>query len=138
MRRAITILVSIALGFSIGWYCGHTRLVVDTQHNVLESHKVITDYISNYNTELTAFDKMRKEEFQTAAPWEASTASISLAALKNLDTNDEDGARARLAAMIAIYYHSHSRDGDSNLLAKIVSLAAKNTVLSNALYPKLP
>jgi hypothetical protein len=86
---------------------------------------------------LDGLNKQRAEDFKAAKPYEASSASIALAALKSLDTNDTEGARSRLAAIVAIYYRGHSGDGDTNLLTSIATFAGKDAVLSNAIYGRL-
>jgi hypothetical protein len=135
MKNAIAILVCIALGIGIGWYCERMRSAVQAQRD-FEVFK--EEYLAKFNVELGTFDKFREEEFNKAAPWEASSASIALAALKNLDANDVQGARLRLASIAAVYYRGHSHDGDTNLITSLVTFAATDTVLSNALYRKLP
>lgn len=130
MKHTIAFLVCILAGIGIGWYFGHIRAITEYQREALK-------HLPTIEAQMADLNKQRAEDYKAAKPYEASGASVALAALKNLDTNDVEGARLRLAAIVAIYYRGHSGDGDTNLLASIVSLAAKDTVLSNAIYGKL-
>jgi hypothetical protein len=135
MKYFIAITICLAIGIGIGWYIGYVRTSAKYQHELLKEYQPMK---SQLHEEIVDFHKNSAEEFKAAVPWEASSASIALAALKNLDTNDVGSARFRLASMIAIYYHGHSKDGDTNLLASIVAFAATDSVLSNAVYTKYP
>ena len=116
-------------GIGIGWYFGHAHAITWYQREALK-------YAPTIEAELDDLNKQRAEDFKAAKPYEASGASIALAALKRLDTNDTEGARSRLAAIVAIYYRGHSGDGETNLLTSIASLAATDGVLSNAICSK--
>jgi hypothetical protein len=134
MKRTIAFLVCVMAGIGIGWYFGYTRPIAKHQRELLNEYQPIKDQLE---TNMADFHKRNAEEFKTAAPWEASSASIALAALENLKTNNLEDAKFRLAAIVAIYYRGHSHDGDTNLLADIVTFATTDTVLSNAIYGKL-
>jgi hypothetical protein len=133
MKRGIIIVVCFVVGVGVGWYCRH---VTDVWRDMVGMRKEVREYTGKLNEEIVAIDKMRAEQLQEAAPWEASTASIALAALKNLDTNNVQDARFRLAAMVATYYRGHNSDGDTNLIIRIENFAKTDSVLSNALYKK--
>jgi predicted negative regulator of RcsB-dependent stress response len=129
MKHTIAFLVCILAGIGIGWYFGHARAITEYQREALKHLPAIEAQMADLN-------KQRTEDFKAAKPYEASSASIALAALENLDTNDVEGARSRLAAIVAVYYRGHSGDGDTNLLTSIVSFAGRDTVLSNAIYSR--
>jgi hypothetical protein len=130
MKRIIAFLVCILAGIGIGWYFGYTRPVAKNQRELLSKYQPMMD-------EFEAFNKQREAYAKEAEPWMASSASIALGALKNLKTNDMEDAKYRLAAIVAAYYRGHSRDGDTNLLNRIVTFAASDTAFSNALYGPL-
>jgi predicted negative regulator of RcsB-dependent stress response len=134
MKHAIAFLICVLAGIGIGWYFGYTRPIAKNQRELLKRYQPIKNQLE---ADMADFHRRNAEKFKAAAPWEASSASIALAALKNLDTNDVDGVRSRLAAMVAIYYRGHSGDGDTNLLTSIVAFAGKDAVLSNAIYGRL-
>jgi hypothetical protein len=137
MKRIITFLVCILIGFGIGWYFGYTRPIAENQRELAKDNQFFRDRTQGFDAAAADFKKRSAEEFKSAAPWEASSASIALAVLKNLKTNNLEDAKSRLAAIVALYYRGHSRDGDTNLLTSIVTFAATDTVLSNAIYGKL-
>jgi hypothetical protein len=134
MKQIIAFLVCIMASIGIGWYFGYTRSVAKNQRELLEQNQYIKDHFQEFDSDIADFHKRNAEYFKIAAPWEESTASISLAALKNLKTNDIEDAKFRLASTVANYYRGHSHDGDTNFLAEIVTFAATDTVLSNAIY----
>jgi predicted negative regulator of RcsB-dependent stress response len=113
----------------VGGYFGYIRAY---QFFRQESLKVL----SKADAEVAELNIIQAEQFKSAKPYEESAASGALSTLKCLDTNDLADARAKLAAMIAVYYTSHQGDGDTNLLSNIVKFAASDTVLSNAIYRK--
>ena len=131
MKLTIAFLVCILAGIGVGWYFGHTRAISEYQRETLK-------HLPTIEAQTADFIRLRMEEFKTGEPYEASGAPIALATLKNLDTNDLEGAKLRLAAMAAIYYRGHSGDGNTNLLSDIVSYAATNATLSNAIYGRRP
>lgn len=130
MKHTIAFLICILAGLGIGWYFGHANAITEYQHEALKHLPMVEAQMADLN-------KQRADDFKAAKPYEASSASIALAALKNLDANDVEGAKSKLAAIVAIYYRSHSSDGDTNLLASIVSFATSDMVLSNAIYGRL-
>jgi hypothetical protein len=130
MKHTIAFSVCILVGIGIGWYLGYIRAITEYQRDALKNLPTVEAQLEDLN-------KQKAEDFKAVKPYEASGASIALAALKNLDANDVEGARSRLAAIVAIYYRGHSGDEDTNLLTNIVSLAARDMVLSNAIYESL-
>jgi len=138
MKRTIKFLICILIGVGIGWYFGYTRPVAKKQRELLSQNRYIGNHLHEYDSDMADFNKRRAEYFEAAKPYEGSGASIALAALKNLDVGDTEGARSRLVAIIAIYYRNHSRDGDTNLLTSIVDFAVTDTVLSNAIHHNFP
>jgi hypothetical protein len=104
------------------------------------------NYQQYFKAHLTNFDaavadfKQRESRISVAAkPWEAASAKVALMGLKDLDTNDMDGARYRLAELVGLYYRPYSHDPDSgtNLFIKeIAAFATKDAVLSNEIYGK--
>ena len=136
MKHATAFLVCILVGIGIGWYFGYTRPVAENQRELLKDNQFFRDHTQGFDAAAAYFEKRQAEYFKEAEPWEASSASITLAALKNLKTNNLGDAKFRLASIVALYYRSHSRDGDTNLLANIVAFAATDNVLSNAIYSK--
>jgi hypothetical protein len=133
VKQVIAFLVCILAGIGIGWYFGYTRPVANNQRELLKENQYITNHFHEFDLNVADFNQLNAKYFKIAKPWEESTASISLAALKNLKTNNMEGAEFRLASMVANYYRGHSRDGDTNLLTNIVIFAATDTVLSNAM-----
>jgi predicted negative regulator of RcsB-dependent stress response len=129
MKRTIIFLICIATGIGIGWYFGHTRAITEYQREALKNLPTIEAQLADLN-------KQQAEDFKAAKPYMAESASIALTALKRLDSNNVEGARAMLALPVANYYRGHSNDGDTNLLARIATFAAKDAVLSNAMYRK--
>ncbi|MGP8201298.1 MAG: hypothetical protein ACLQU4_17545 [Limisphaerales bacterium] len=138
MNRAVIFLLCVAPGIAIGWYYGYTRPVAREQRQLLEYAQDFRDHFPNFESNMAALNKSREEYSKAAKPYMAESASRALAALKRLDSNDLGGTRTMLVAAIANYYRGHSNDGDTNLLARITALAAKDTVLSNAIYKKSP
>jgi hypothetical protein len=136
MKRSITFLIFILIGIGIGWFFGYTRPLAQNQRELLKQNQYIRDHFHEFDLDAADFKKRQAEYFREAEPWEASSASITLAALKNLKTNNLEDAKFRLASIVALYYRGHSRDEDTNLLANIVTFAATDTVLSNAIYRK--
>jgi hypothetical protein len=122
-KTTVAYLVCIAMGVGVGWYVGNTRPNANLQRVLAE-----------LESETAEFSKQRTEYFKAAAPYAASGASIALATLKNLEANDLERAKSRLAAMIATYYRGHLPEGDTNLLASIADFAATNSRLSNAVF----
>ncbi|MGD0815666.1 MAG: hypothetical protein ABSA83_18895 [Verrucomicrobiota bacterium] len=138
MKRAVTFLLCIAPGIAIGWYFGYTRPMAREQRELLAHSQYIRDHFQHVDSDVTALNKSREDYIKAIKPYMAESASMALAALQRLDGNDLRGARSTLVAEIANYYRGHSRDGDTNLLARITALAAKDAVLSNAIYKKSP
>jgi len=130
MKRATAFLVCILAGIGIGWYFGYTRPVAQNQRELLRDYQPMMDQFESWNRQTAAYAK-------EAEPWMASSASIALGALGSLKTNDMEGAKYRLACIVAAYYRGHSRDGDTNLLHRIVTFAATDTAFSNAFYGPL-
>lgn len=137
MKRSITYSVCVLVGIGIGWYFGYTRPVTQKQRELLEQGEYFREHTREFDADVAVFEKMRAEYAKQAEPWMASSASIALGALKDLKTNDLDGAKYRLAAIVAAYYRGHSRDGDTNLIKSIVTFAASDTAFSNAFYGPL-
>jgi hypothetical protein len=133
MKRIIVFLACLLVGIGIGWYFGYSCPAAKRQRELLENQPVKEELETN----MTYLNKQMDEESQRAEPWMASSASIALAALKNLKTNDMEGAKYKLAAIVAAYYRGHSRDGDTNLLNRIVTFAATDAAFSNAFYGPL-
>ena len=129
MRFAIAFLACMLAGIGIGWYWGRSRAISEYQKESLKRQPAL-------QAQLADLSRQREEELKAAKPYEASGASIALAALKDLKTNDVGGAKSRMAAIVAIYYRSHSGDGDTNLLRSIVSFAGTDMVLSNAIHSR--
>ncbi len=136
MKSSFGYLLCIILSLCIGWYAGFTRPVIKNQRALLEYNQYVKDHLPDFKSDMIEFNKQREEASRQEAPYAASTASIALAALKSLDANDQDDARARMAAIVGNYYRGHSVDGDTNLLDRIVASAATNTVLSNSIHRK--
>ena len=130
MKHTVAFLLCILAGIVVGWYFGHTRAISEYQREALKNLPAV-------EAQTADFIRLRMEEIKTGKPYEASGASIALAALKSLETNDVEGAKSRLATTVAIYYRGHSGDGDTNLLTRIMDFAAKDAVLSNAIYAEL-
>jgi hypothetical protein len=136
MKRTITFLICIAVGIGIGWYFGYTRPTARNQREVLRQAQYLRDHHHEFDSLIADLDKARAVYRKAAKPYFAESASIALAALKRIDSNDVEGARSMLALPVANYYRGHSNDEDTNLLARIVAFAATDTVLSNAIYRK--
>jgi hypothetical protein len=64
-------------------------------------------------------------------------AAVALLAFKRLEADDTNRAEWELATTVSAYYRGHRLDGNTNLLARIVSYAATNSAMSNAIYRKL-
>ena len=136
MKRIGAFIICAAVGIGIGWYIGYTRPVAMHQREVLRQSEYFKSMSNNIVSGIADFNKLREEYARAAKPYEASSASIALAALKDLDTNDLDGARSRLAGIIATYYRNNSSNGDTNLLTRIEAFASEDRMLSNALYQR--
>jgi len=81
--------------------------------------------------------KHHAEYFEAMKRQDEFAATMALAALVKLDRGDIEKAKSRLEKTISIYYRGHRDDGDSNVLRHIVTFAATNSALSNAIYRKL-
>jgi hypothetical protein len=127
MKQTILFLISLLAGIVVGSYFGYERGYQKYDRELLR-------LIPQFEKDVAEFNKERAVDSKAAKPYETSRAVGALSALKRLDSNDLEGARANLASLIAIYYGNHSRDGDTNLLSNIVKLATTDTVLSNAIY----
>ena len=146
-KNVLRLFVYIMVGMGIGWFFGYTNPVAKNQREILKDFQYFKDHTREFDAECKKrlveldeqcadFEKRQAEYSKKAEPWMASSASIALAALKHLETNDVEDAKVRLAAMIATYHRVHSGDGDTNLLKSIERFAATNMVLSNAVYRK--
>jgi len=135
MKRIIPFLVCLLAGIGIGWYFGYACPAAKNQRALLEKYQPLKEELE---TNMAYLNKQREEYSKLAKPWEASTASIALVGLKDLDTTNMEDARFRLTTLIAMYYRAHLHDGDTNLLGHIVSCAATNSALSNAIYGSWP
>ena len=134
MKCIITFLVCLLVGIGIGWYFGYSCPAAKRQRELLEKYQPLKEEL---DTNMAYLNKQREEESKKAEPWMAASASIALAALKELKTNDMEDAKYRLAQIVSAYYRGHSRDGDTNLLHSIVSFAATDSAFSNAFYGPL-
>jgi hypothetical protein len=134
MKHIITFLACLLVGIGIGWYFGYSCPAAQRQRELLGKYQPLKEELE---TNMAYLNKQREEESKKAQPWMASSASIALAALKNLKTNDMEDAKYRLAAIVAAYYRGHSRDGDTNLLTSITTFAATDAAFSNAFYGPL-
>lgn len=130
MKLTTAILICLLAGIGIGWYVGYTRPVAENQRKLLKDYQPMSEQFELWNKERAAYAKK-------AEPWMASSASIALAALENLKTNEMADAKYKLASIVAVYYRAHSHDGDTNLLTNIVTFAATDSAFSNALYGPL-
>jgi hypothetical protein len=135
MRRNLKIWICILISIGVGWYLGFLTSVARKERN-RDQH--IQSQLHELDSDISDLNTRRVEYFNAAKPYEASGASIALGALKDLNANDTNGARVRLAAMVAIYYRDHLHDGDTNLLKSIVDFTGADAVLSNAVYRKFP
>jgi hypothetical protein len=135
MKNALAFLICISAGIGIGWYFGYVCPAARNQRQLLEEY---LPFKQEMETNMAYLNRQREESSKLAKPWEASTASIALVGLKDLDTTNLGDARFRLATLIAIYYHAHLNDGDTNILNRIASCAATNSALSNAIYGSWP
>lgn len=135
MKHTIPFLICLLIGIGIGWYFGYSRPVAKNQREFLEKYQTFKDEL---DTNMANLNEQREENSKLAKPWEASTAGIALVGLKDLDATNMEDARFRLATLVAMYYRAHLHDGDTNLLDHIVSCAAKNSALSNAIYGRWP
>ena len=90
MKHTITLIIGIAIGIGIGWYLGYIRLTGEYQRELIKEYQPSKDQL---DAEIADFHKRSTEAFKEAEPWQASSASMALGALKNFSTNDVEGAR---------------------------------------------
>jgi hypothetical protein len=137
MKRIISFLVCILLGIGIGWYFGYTRPAAKNQRELLKQYHLVRDGLGLTDADWAEMAKElphMREDMQRSDEY---AAAIALAAFKNLEADNTEEARWKLAMVVGIYYRSHSRDGNTNLLSRIVRYAATNTMLSNTVYGKV-
>ena len=137
MNRVISFLVCILIGVGIGWFFGYTRPAAKDQRELLKQYQYVRDNFHMTDAEMADFGKHRAEYFEAMKRQDEVAAAIALGAFKNLEAANIEGAKWKLATTVGIYYRGHSRDGDTNLLARIVSCATTNAAISNAIYGKL-
>jgi hypothetical protein len=128
-------LICFLAGIGIGWYLGYSRPAAKNQRRLLEEYQPIKEEIE---TNMAYLNKQREESSKLAKPWEASTASIALVGLQDLNASNTGDANFRFATLVGIYFRAHLHDGDTNLLEHIASYATTNSALSNAIYGSGP
>ncbi len=137
VKRTVAFLICILAGIGIGWYFGYSRPVAENQRELLQQNQYIKEHFHEFDLDVADFKKRESEISVAAKPWEASTASIALIGLKDLDTNNMEDAKFRFAELVGFYYRGHLH-GDTNLLlTDIETFAAKDSVLLNEIYGKL-
>jgi hypothetical protein len=123
--------VTLLVGVGVGWYFGYSQ----NRRELLMKYESLQIEVDSNTAAMWARNEARdKKAFETVNPWVTLTSKTALAALKDVDANNMHDTRVRLATLVATYYHFHSRDGDTNLLQQIVSYAATNSAVSNAIY----
>lgn len=131
MKQWIVFFVGFVAGVGIGWYLAMLVELPKVEREMSKNEQAFEQDVAKN----AMFVNTRLKEYSRAAkPWEASTASIALVGLKDLETTNIENAKFRFAAMAATYYRAHLHDGDTNLLAQIKSCAATNAALSNAIF----
>ena len=137
MRRVVIPLVCLLAGISVGWFLGYRRPVAKNQRELLRQYQIVRDNFHMSDADMADFGAHQQEYFAQMKRQDEMAAVIAFAALVKLDEGDLEKAKWRLQTEISIYYRSHNRDGNSNVLRHITTYAATNAALSNAIYRKL-
>jgi hypothetical protein len=137
MKRIITFLVCILIGIGIGWYFGYSLPVAKNQRDLLEQYQYTRDKFQMTDAEMADFGKHEPEYFEAMRRQDEFAAAVAFWAFRNLEAGDTNRAEWELATTVSAYYRGHRLDGNTNLLGHIVSYAATNSAMSNAIYRKL-
>lgn len=134
MKLSIAFLVGILAGIGIGWYFGYSRPVVRNQRELLKEYQYTRDNFHMTDAEMADFANHKAEYFEEMKRQDEMAAVIALMAL---EVGDTERAKKVLVTTVSSYYRVYSKNGNTNLIRHIVSYAATNSALSNAIYGKL-
>ena len=137
MKLIITSIVCLTVGIGVGWYFGYTRPTAKNQRELLKQYQYTRDKFHMTDAEMADWGEHMHEYFVAMQRQDEFAAAIALAAFTNLEATNTERAKWELETTISAYYRGHLHDGNTNLLHKIVSYAATNSALSNAIYRKL-
>jgi thioredoxin-like negative regulator of GroEL len=137
MKRILAFLVCVLIGVGIGWFLGYTRPVAKNQRELLKQYQYTRDKFHMTDAKMADFGEHLPEYFAAMQRQDEFAAAVALLAFKRLEAGDTNQAERALATTISAYYRGHRLDGNTNLLARIVSYAATNSTMSNAIYRKL-
>ena len=137
MKRIIAILGCVLLGVGIGWYLGYTRPALRNQKKLLAWYQDFRDTVQLTDAEVADFALHHAEYFEAMKRQDETAVVVALSALMKLEQGDIEKARSRLETAVSDYYRVHHKDGNTNVLHRIVAFAATNAALSNAISRKL-
>lgn len=137
MKRIIAFLVCLVIGFGAGWYFGYSRPVSKNRRELLKQYQYTRDKFHMTDAEMADFGKHQAQYFAEMQRQDELAAALALQSFKDLEAGNTGRVKHGLTTMVSAYYRQYSTDGNSNLIYHIVSYAATNVALSNAIYRKL-
>jgi hypothetical protein len=137
MKIVLACSVCILIGIGIGWYVGFNRPVAKNQRALLKQYQYTRDKFHMTDAEMADFGKHEAQYFAEMQRQDELAAALALQSFKDLEAGHTQRVKHGLATMVSAYYRQYSSDGNTNLIRHIVSYAATNAALSNAIYRKL-
>jgi hypothetical protein len=140
MKRAIVIIVAVAVSFAAGWYFGYTRPVAQNQRKILKEYAAVRDMMGYTDAEMThaaeTFPKPQ-EVLASMAREDEVVAAMAVASVRLFDRGDPEAAKQRLLHVLGTYYRVHrSNDLYTNIIMRIEKAALESPSIAAEIAKK--